>query len=384
MQEWVAMTVEMRRPRLRFGLDACPFEEKRTGVGNYLFNLMSEIRALNPPIDFFLYSRGEISADGKTFGQVRENVGHIAKSGPLWMNTGLNSLIARDRLDIFWGTNGYIPLRRSGQTKYIVTIHDLVHFFARHTITRETYAARRIVQSFAARRADVVTTVSAATAEDIRKRLHREVNLVLHPRMERAFSRPVTADDMRKLRERFALPQDFLLVLGTLEPRKNVVTILRAYKAVIDAGVPLPRLVVAGAKGWRSREIEEIVDDLSRQQKILKLDFVPQALLPALYAASSLFLFLPIYEGFGMPLREALMCGATVLASDIPSLREAGGEAATYIPCDQPAIEAALKRYAADAKAFHGRPAFSLAQEEKGQAADFLSLIGTMTAQDVS
>lgn len=378
------MTMEMRRPRLRVGLDACPFEEKRTGVGNYLFNLMSEMRELNPPIDFFLYSRAEISADGRSFGEVREHVGHIARSGPLWMNTGLNALIARDDLDIFWGTNGYIPFLRQGRTKYIVTIHDLVHLFARHTITRETYAARRIVQSFAARRADAVTTVSDATAADIRKHHGRTADLILHPRMERAFNHPVDADDLRRLRERFALPQDFLLVLGTLEPRKNVVTILRAYRSAIEAGYRLPRLVVAGAKGWRSREIEEIVDDLVRQDLIQKLDFVPQDLLPALYAACSLFLFLPIYEGFGMPLREALMCGATALASDIPSLREAGGAAATYIPHDQASIEAALRAYAADPAVFRGRPAFALAREEKGQASDFLRLIGALTAERVS
>jgi len=159
--------------------------------------------------------------------------------------------------------------------------------------------------------------------------------------------RPATRAAIDAVSRRYALPPRFLLTIGTLEPRKNVVTVLRAYARVRDSGMDLPLLVLAGKPGWLADGIRSIVGNAVERGFARFLDYVPLELMPALYSAAETFLFLPRYEGFGMPAREALLCGTPVIASDIPALREATRGLARLVSPEEADIEKLFRDYAA-------------------------------------
>ena len=217
-------------------------------------------------------------------------------------------------------------------------------------------------------------------ADEVKRYHGRDVDAVVHPRMDPIFLVPADAGVRARVKAKYDLPERFLLSLGTLEPRKNLKILLSAYAAVA-ASAPLPTLVLAGNRGWLDGDIQAMVQALQDAGRVRWLGFVAQEDLPSLYALSELFVFVPTYEGFGMPVREAALCGASVLASDIPSVREAGGSWPRYIPPDEGSIRDALKTHAmAPAKSRASSPV-RLSEIEVGSAAKFMEVLNGGTVE---
>jgi glycosyltransferase involved in cell wall biosynthesis len=126
------------------------------------------------------------------------------------------------------------------------------------------------------------------------------------------------------------LPERFILSLGTFEPRKNLTVLLEAYQHLLDQGSEL-RLVIAGKKGWLYRGFFERLHDLGLEDQLVFPGFVPEADLPALYSAAEMFVFPSLYEGFGLPVLEAMACGTAVVSSNAASLPEVAGDAALMV-----------------------------------------------------
>lgn len=127
------------------------------------------------------------------------------------------------------------------------------------------------------------------------------------------------------------MPEQYILYVGTLEPRKNVATLVRAYSS-LPRSLPEARLVIAGARGWGFDEIDSEVDRLGLASRVLFPGYLPREELPLWFGASRVFAYPSEYEGFGMPVLEALACGATVVCSDSSSMPEAAGGAALLVP----------------------------------------------------
>jgi glycosyltransferase involved in cell wall biosynthesis len=189
---------------------------------------------------------------------------------------------------------------------------------------------------------------------------------VLEPPIDPVY-RPAAPAAVDAVRRRYDLPARFLLTIGTLEPRKNVVALLSAYARARDAGANLPPLVLAGKLGWLSEDIRATLDAAAARGFARFLDYVPLELMPALYSAAEAFLFLPLYEGYGMPAREALLCGTPVIASDIAALREATGGLARLIAPDGDSIERMFRDYASAGPP--PRPALRAPTDEAAHAA---------------
>jgi glycosyltransferase involved in cell wall biosynthesis len=320
-------------------------EPTRTGVGNYVFNLLEHLRRARPDAALYLFSNGRISDDAREFGKCFDDVYSPVRKGPLWLSTGLPPLLREQRIDVFWGGNGYLPLVVPRGMRRVVTIHDFVYRHAGETLPRISLWSRRVLQPLAIRRADAIVCVSRSTAEELRALSGRTPDAVIEPRIDARY-RPATESAIEAVRRRYELPQRFLLTIGTLEPRKNVVALLRAYVRARDAGAELPTLVLAGKVGWLSDDIRSVVQHAGERGYSKFLGYVPLEHMSALYSAAETFVFLPLYEGFGMPAREALLCGTPVIASDISALREATRGFASLIGTDERAIETMLRDYA--------------------------------------
>lgn len=333
----------VNRPIRSIGVDACPLGPHRTGVANYVLTLLEPLCASHPEIQFFLYSNDEIAFP--TFPNVICRTSRPKRRGPFWQNTQLVKMVAQDRPDIFWGTNGMLPMWGLRDIPRVLTVYDLADKFAPATQQRLVRWNRRIFQALSVHRATCNLAISAATGEDMQRAYGRGADAVIHPLAAKHFQRP-EAQELDRIRAEMDLPDRFWLTVGTLEPRKNLAALIRAHLACKQRGIAVPILLLAGGSGWLNEEIEAEIRIGEAQGTIRRLGFVNNRDLAALYATCEIFLMPSLYEGFGMPILEAQMCGAVVVHGHHASMVEAGGGLGVSVNPNQESLEATLTQLA--------------------------------------
>ncbi len=254
-------------------------------------------------------------------------------------------------VDIFHAPNFLLPPVRRAQT--LLTIHDLAF------LVRPEYAwpdLRRFLEKAAPRsiaRADHILADSEASKQDAMRLFHLppERVTVVGAGVASRF-RPMAPEETAGVRVKYGLDRPFVFSVSTLEPRKNFDGLIRAFaRARRKANLP-HHLVIAGGKGWMYESIFAAVEEENAGEFVHFPGFVPDVDLPALYNLADLFAFPSHYEGFGLPLLEALACGTPALATDVSSLPEIAGDAAMLIPADDhEALVAGLVRLLTDADA---------------------------------
>jgi len=248
---------------------------------------------------------------------------------PLWADLFTGSV------DIFHSPDFTLPpLRRA---KGVLTVHDLSFLRVPECAdpAQRRYLTATVPRS--ARRADALLADSENTRRDMVELLGLPPHkiTVVYPGVDPRF-RPAGDDsDHERVRDRYGLSGPFMLALGTLEPRKNLVRLLKAYaslRAGVQAGEAIPPLAFSGAVGWLVDEVFHLVDDLGLHDDVLFLGYVPDEDLPVLLRMAACLVYPSLYEGFGLPVLEALACGTPVVTSNVSSLPEVAGDAALY--CD--------------------------------------------------
>ncbi len=222
----------------------------------------------------------------------------------------------------------------------LVTIHDLSFLVCPECFesSLQRYLATKVPESL--RHADLILADSYATRTDLTGLLEVKPERieVVYPGVSPQFQ-PLPASQTEPMRQRLGLPEEFLLFVSTLEPRKNITRLLEA----IDLLSPKPYLVLAGRKGWLYQDIFATVERLGLQSCVRFLDFIADEDLPVLYNLARLFVYPSLYEGFGLPVVEAMACGTPVVTADVASLPEAAGKAAILVdPHDSEAIAAGI------------------------------------------
>ncbi|HMQ30621.1 MAG TPA: glycosyltransferase family 1 protein [Chloroflexaceae bacterium] len=260
-------------------------------------------------------------------------------------------LARRVRADVFHGVLNVLPL--AGTVPGVVTIHDLA--FIRFPQTFRAY--NRVYLDFAtrlsARRAARVLAVSENTKREVVEILGvPPERVVVTPNAVREHFRPPAPAALAAFRVARGLPERFVLYVGTLEPRKNLPTLLEAYAEVArrhDAP-----LLVGGGKGWLYDQVFRRLEELGLREQVKFVGYIEEEELPLWYAAATVFVFPSLYEGFGMPPLEAMACGTPVVTSDSSSLPEVVGDAGLMAPPrDAAAFAAAIDRVLSDAELRH-------------------------------
>lgn len=334
-------------------VDARALAPPITGTGVALGETLGAIARLDPELRWLLLSKGPPRPPvGLERARIVRARGAARFAATLWLRFGIADLLAREGCDLFLGSLQIGPARRPPRTRVLLHLHDLV--FARHPETlsaRNRVLLRRLVPASIAS-ADHVLCFSDFTrreAAELYALPPERATVVPHGVHPRFFAVPTPAE-LARLRERHRLPERFLLFVGTLEPRKNLMSFLHAHDR-------LPRdlqrehpLVLVGDAGWGDDAARAAVQEREESGRLLRLGYVVDEDLPRLYAAATALVLPSLYEGFGLPVLEAMAAGTPVVCSDAPALAEVAGGAALHFPAtDVEALAAALVRVLTDA-----------------------------------
>lgn len=339
---------------MRIGIDARPLTQPTTGIGRYTFEIISRFKRAD--LELFLYAHQPVDPPAAISARVRHaDLSANALASPFaqyrfprWAHI--------DEVDVFWSPRHHLPLFSSAPS--VVTIHDLVWRHAPDSMIPLGRTIEALLMPPSLRKANAIIAVSEATRQDL---LNFQPNTAkrTHVIPEAPFSR-ISAHEGTPARG------DFMLFVGTFEPRKNIPGILRAYAALRAGGITSHRLVLAGNPGWKS-DVPGLIAELDLVDKVTIAGPLPQSELETLYRACDFVVQPSYYEGFGLPVVEALAFRKPVITSNLSAMPEVAGDAGLLVdPESVPAISDAMKRLITDDSLY-----MELADKALEQAAKF-------------
>jgi glycosyltransferase involved in cell wall biosynthesis len=302
--------------------------------------MIEELREIDSENCYYLYSDRDFELLGES-DRWRKRISSPLPflPGTLWLQTVGRRMILRDQLDVFWGTFNMLPLGLPWGVAKVVTIHDLIWPLYRETVDPFTRCVLWLFVERSARQADRVIADSQSTARDLQRVfqvpeskidvIHLGVGPAYRPQDPRAAAEQVA--------NKYRVSKDYVLTVGTVVPHKNLITLVEAMRFLRERGELSFQLLVVGAKGWKNARLREAVQSSSLTDEDVRfLGFVPEEDLPVLYSGACSFVFPSLYEGFGLPLLEAMACGVPIVASNTSSIPEVVGDAALLVPPTQP------------------------------------------------
>ncbi|MEP6741221.1 MAG: glycosyltransferase family 1 protein [bacterium] len=323
---------------MHIGLDGLPLTSPKTGVGHYTFELARALAEAAPASKFELIYPSTyplIKLDASESGDglpenlklQRASVGLLARH---WWSLGLPRYVRQNKVGLFHGTNYDVPLWRRCAT--VLTIHDLSLLLYPETHPKRSVrrAHRRLPTMV--RTADAIITPTKSVRREVCEHLGAESGKVFAvPEAARAAFQPMDFEATRDLRRQLSIGDEFLLAVGTIEPRKNLAVLVRAFEQISHARPQSKiQLVIAGGRGWLTDPLFETMNISAARDRIVLTDYLHDEELRALYASCRTFIYPSLYEGFGLPPLEAMACGAPVIASRIPALVETAGDTAWF------------------------------------------------------
>ena len=349
---------------MRIGLDGKVLTLRAGGIGRYAINLtramLGQAAACRHDLEFIVFTGPQTSRSVmEEFRGLCNEYFLGAKSSLLRSLAYIPLALRRMRVDVFHGMD-HVGIPFIGKTgKCVVTVHDVIPLVLPHTFTRRHRVVVRMALARVSRQADLIIAPSQAVKRDVMQHLGVPEGRVVvtshgcearfNPSADHAASGAAAA--------RYGLPPRYLLAVGTLEPRKNLITLLRAFGRLRDTSAidPAVGLVLAGARGWLDGPVFRTVQALGLETAVRLPGFVDDSDLPAVYRGAELVVFPSLYEGFGLPLLEAMACGVPVVAANTSALPEVAGGAAMLVdPLDVEGMARVIARVLRD-EALRGR-----------------------------
>lgn len=331
------------------GIDGRPANaRKRAGIGNYCHALLQAMAALDEEVSLRIYLDREPLAD---FPLAADNADiRILPSVKAWTFRRLSPEVRRDPPDVFFTTGIQLPV--FCPCPKVATVLDLAYMTFPDHFTWRARLSAPLRARFAARSADHLLAISDATKQDLIRLLNvpEDRITVAHLGCSPQFgpcSDPVAIERVRQAHD---LPDRYVLYVGRLQPRKNLPRLIEAFEECRRRRPDLPhQLVIAGDKGWLYDQIYAAAEHSSARDFIRFLGFVPNEDLPVLISEADVLALVSLWEGFGLPVVEAMACGTAVLTSNCSSLPEVAGDAAVTVdPHDSGAIADALGQLLSD------------------------------------
>ncbi|MFN8494221.1 MAG: glycosyltransferase family 1 protein [Caldilineaceae bacterium] len=339
-------------------IDYTPAIRQRAGIGRIIRGQVQALIERNPGYTLRLFVAGQVTSADRQAAPLPLHTTPISERNLVRLWHRLNSPLppvnwfTGGPLDLFHATD--FVLAPSSARHKLLTVHDLAFLFYPEAAMPSLHRYLNVVVPRSVRRADHILADSQHTANDLQAqwRVPAEKITVVQGAVDHTQFQPV-ADPRKQMavRIRYGIGDaPFIMALSRLEPRKNFVRLIEAFHRARQAAKLPHKLVIGGSKGWLYDQIFARVQELGLTEQVLFPGFIEDADLAALYSAAEFFAYPSLYEGFGLPILEALACGTPVLTADNSCLPEAGGPGALYVKAeDSNSIAEGLVKLAQDA-----------------------------------
>lgn len=313
---------------MRIGVDARNLVPKLSGIGRYVLETSRHLSQIGHEVYLYL---PETPNDQNSLPQV-ESVDISSFKGALsrivWGNSYLPLKAKKDKIDVLWGPAHRLPIMSASGVPQVVTIHDLVWQYASSTMRFQGWVGERVFMKPSIKRAERVVAVSNATKVSLSERYPWSQNKidVVYPGCT-PFAPDLSAAGLK----RFDLDRPYVLFVGTLEPRKNLLRLLESFAALSADTRSKLLLVIAGGQGWGLSDLTTEISRLNIASSVRLTGFVSDEELGKLYRDARFLAMPSLYEGFGFPIIEANQLGVPVLTSNTSSMPEVGGDAALLV-----------------------------------------------------
>lgn len=317
---------------MNIGYDGKRATNNLTGLGNYSRSLIKQLALQFSSNQYFIYSPKikEKLLKESLFSLKNVFIKLPQSSKFLWRSLGIKKQLINDKIDLFHGLSNEIPVGLNNTSiKTVVTIHDLI-FLRKPSyykfIDRTIY---NLKSRYACKYADKIIAISECTKRDIIEFYNIDAHKieVIYQSCDDSFKTLLSDDEKEKVRKKYHLPQHFLLSLGTIEERKNLLLII---KSLPDVNQNIP-LIVIGKETSYIKKVKKEIEVLGLTHRVVFLKNIPFSDLPAIYQMADIFIYPSFYEGFGIPIIEALYSQIPVIGAKGSCLEEAGGPDSIYV-----------------------------------------------------
>lgn len=303
----------------------------KVGIGEYAFQIINHLSQIKSGQEFRVYLKNNPNSDLPKETQSWKY--KIIKPTPLWTQFALPFKLFTEKTkpDVFFSPTHYAP--RFSPVSTVISIMDLSYIHFPELFTPSDLFQLKNWTEYSVRKASKIITISNSSKNDIIKIYQVPENKVsvVYPGIKDMPTKTIPMDDLQK---KYSLPKEYILFVGTLQPRKNIVRLVEAFSLLKhDEKFKNKdiKLVLVGKKGWQYEPIMEAPEKYNVADSVIFLDFVSDEDLPSLYKHAQFYILPSLYEGFGLPVLEAMKYDCPVITSNISSMPEAGGNAALYV-----------------------------------------------------
>lgn len=315
---------------MRIGIDATVFKGSTyTGVSRCAYEVIRNWIKRYPEHEYFLFSGTTILPElilPDNWHRVVKPC--VVRGAQAWNIIELPQLIKQNKIDAFWGPNFILP-KRISNIKYYVTVHDLAPFKIGGIAATSNSLKLKLFAKQSCLRADKVIAVSKATQKDvidIFKISEKKVVVSYNGGLPTEFTKDYCEKKVNKLEK-----DKFFLFVSTIEPRKNLITLIKAFEKYLNNTSSNFKLALVGKKGWKCKNIFSAIENSPYREQIVLPGYVSDEEKAWLYQNAAGFIFPSLYEGFGIPILEAMAYGLITITARNSSLYEVGGDAALYM-----------------------------------------------------
>lgn len=318
---------------MRIGIDARIFAHKNFGgISRSVFNVIQIWKEKYKGDEFYLFSYSDIN-----IGNLPDNWHIVVKrsfvnTGVVWSRTVLPRLLKKYKIDAYWGTNYTLPPKIKG-IHYFLTIYDLAIMHFKGIGKIKTELSLRLFGKSNCLKADKIIAISEATKKDIIDlwEIDERKIIVSYCGGPQIIDSYISKNEQNSICKNIRKLSNFFLFIGTIEPRKNIITIVHAFEKFCEETGEDAKLVICGKTGWRCESIYEAINHSIYKNNIILTGYVDDNEKCFLMKNAKAFLYPSLYEGFGIPILEAMEYDLPIITSDISSMPEVGGDAVLYL-----------------------------------------------------
>lgn len=315
---------------MRIGFDAKRIFQNATGLGNYSRSVVKNLAEKYPENEYVLFTPQ--TRNVLPFTSKNNNVKTVIGRGSVWRSFGIRRDIVKNKIDLYHGLSNELPFSiNKTEAKSVVTIHDLIFEHFPHHYPGVDRTFYDLKSKFAVNNAEIIIAASESTKRDIIDyyKVSAEKIHVVYQSCDDVFYEDHYAD-----LSNYHLPSEYMLYVGSVTERKNLLAVCKSYLLIPDAQ-KIPCVIIGNGKRY-AEEVKKYIAENHLQHWFIFLENIPTIQLPAFYRKANCFIYPSLYEGFGIPILEAMVCKCPVITSGVSSLPEVGGDAAAYINPDKP------------------------------------------------